>query len=164
MNIGNINLIDDDDNNKKCVAILYDTGGGTGYRKFFENFIKSFDCILLIFDAYNQKEEKEALIYYCDAFKKNKAQSAHLVFVANKIKDSYNDGNACWSKEERINFINKLKQNDEEYIEIDCKEGYNIRGLKDLIFKYTPMYKRYKLAKIINLKALKKLKPKNKCI
>ena len=99
-------------------------------RHYYYNmkWLRLADCILLVFDA-NIKDEKIIVEFFEEVLEQRK--NAELIFVANKIKQrvDYHDSD-FWRKEERMNFINNLLKNGEDYIEIDCKEGYNIDELK----------------------------------
>lgn len=150
-----------DDNRAKKDVYIVDSPGNQRYRSSYLYLINHFDCILIAFDA-NNKKEKEEIIYFYEEYKKWKNKSAQLIFVANKVKNSNIYRQYLWPKEERINFINNLMQVDEDCIEIDCKENYNINELKELILIYSQYEK--KLQQIINLKKLKKREIKNKCV
>ena len=60
-----------------------------------------------------------------------------------------------------MNFIDNLRDFDEDYIEIDTKEGYDIHKLKELLFKY---FVQNQLKQRINLKQFKKKELNNKCV
>ena len=150
-----------DDNRSKKDVYIVDSPGNKRYRDSYLYLINRFDCILIAFDA-NNKKEKEEIIYFYEEYKKWKNKSAQLIFVANKVKNNNIYCQYVWPKEERINFINNLMQIDEDCIEIDCKENYNINELKELILMYSQYEK--KLQQIINLKKLKKREIKNKCV
>lgn len=68
-----------------------------------------------------------------------------------------------WRKEDRMNFINNLRKFNEEYIEIDCKEGYNIVKIKVLIIENL-LQKKYVYQKLIKLKETKTKKRQYKCV
>lgn len=143
----------------KIKAKIYDTEGRSGYRHLNIFWINKADCILLVLDASNN-HQKEGIIFYYEEILKRKARSTHLIFVSNKVK--LEDKYIAWSKEDRIKFINNLRKFNEDHIEIDCKEGYNIDKLKVLIIMcYLNDIRKVKT--IIKLKEPKRKKIKNKC-
>ena len=139
-----------DDNRAKKDVYIVDSPGNQRYRSSYLYLIKHFDCILIAFDA-NNKKEKEEIIYFYEEYKKWKNKSAQLIFVANKVKNSNIYRQYLWPKEERINCINNLMQVDEDCIEIDCKENYNINELKELILIYSQYEKKLQQIIINNL-------------
>ena len=143
----------------KIKAKIWDTVGKSGYRHLNILWINKADCILLVLDASNN-HQKEGIIFYYEEILKRKARSTHLIFVSNKVK--LEDKYIAWPKEDRIKFINNLRKFNEDHIEIDCKEGYNIDKLKELIIMcYLNDIRKVKT--IIKLKEPKRKKIKNKC-
>ena len=148
-----------DDNDINIEAKIYDTAGVRRFRASNISWINKADCILLVLDA-SVSYRKERIIFYYEEILKRKARSTHLIFVSNKVK--LEDKYIAWPKEDRIKFINNLRKFNEDHIEIDCKEGYNIDKLKVLIIMcYLNDIRKVKT--IIKLKEPKRKKIKNKC-
>ena len=91
--------------------------------------INKMDIVLIVFDA-NDKGDLNRRYY--EAYLEKRTKSVKLIFVATKIKSKrvYS-----WSHKDRLEFISKLiKEGDNyNYIEIDCKENYNIDKFIDML-------------------------------
>lgn len=116
-------------NQNKYLVKIYDSSGQERFVQILKQYINKMDIVLIVFDA-NDKGDLNRRYY--EAYLEKRTKSVKLIFVATKIKSKrvYS-----WSHKDRLEFISKLiKEGDNyNYIEIDCKENYNIDKFIDML-------------------------------
>ena len=124
IDFSNINL---SFNNKQYPVQLFDTSGRKCTFPITARYIKTADLILLLFREETMQQVTED---FYPLYIKHRKESSKLIFVEDGVKEE----NQCkLTERQKQLFLEKVKQNYEYYIQIDCRAIYNIDTLKELI-------------------------------
>ena len=134
IDFSNINL---SFNNKQYPVQLFDTSGRKCTFPITARYIKTADLILLLFREETMQQVTED---FYPLYIKHRKESSKLIFVEDGVKEE----NQCkLTERQKQLFLEKVKQNSEHYIQIDCQAIYNIDTLKELIASHLFDYDNY---------------------
>ena len=143
----------------KVILNLIDTAGQENYKALSVNYIKNADGVLLVY-ANDDRKSFEDIAGWIDSFIENTKIDLGNQLPAYLVENKKDSNCSVIDKEEIENLINKY--NIYGYIEVNTKDGYNIKEVfQNMAEMFIKIYGKKKNKE--NLKLIKLKRKKNGC-